>query len=171
MLINNFEAALYQICSLLLAPTLIVIVLALLYSLYASGSLLLEAWLRRQGKQQWELTRYARDQNVASDDLELFIMKQLELLRLTSRCSPLFGLVATLIPMGPALLALSENDTASVGSNMVVAFSGVTLALIAAALSFIVVNIRRRWLFEELRAIERGRSAISSSGTAIPQGV
>ncbi len=37
---------------------------------------------------------------------------------------------------------------------MVVAFSGVTLALIAASLSFWILNIRRRWLFEELRVIE-----------------
>lgn len=38
---------------------------------------------------------------------------------------------------------------------MVVAFSGVTLALIAASLSFVVLNVRRRWLLEELRLVER----------------
>jgi biopolymer transport protein ExbB/TolQ len=56
--------------------------------------------------------------------------------------------------MGPALLALADNNTATVGQSMVVAFSGVTLALIAASLSFWILNIRRRWLFEELRVIE-----------------
>ena len=58
----------------------------------------------------------------------------------------------------PALLALSENDTASIGQNMVIAFSGVTLALIAASISFVILNIRRRWLFEELRTIEKSDS-------------
>ena len=155
MLAAEFESTLYQISAVFLVPTLVIIVVALLYSLYESGSLIVEAWLRTQGKHKSALSVYAQQSRIESADLELKIMKQLEPLRLTSRSAPLFGLVATLIPMGPALLALSENDTASVGSNMIVAFSGVTLALVAAALSFITLNIRRRWLFEELRDIER----------------
>lgn len=39
----------------------------------------------------------------------------------------------------PSRLALAENEVASVGSNMVVALAGVTQALIAASLSFVVL--------------------------------
>ncbi len=159
MLITELEGALYQISAVFLVPTLLIILVALLYSLYAFGALMLEVWLRFRGHTPAVLQAMPDFQELESDDLELRIMKQLELLRLTSRCTPLLGLVATLIPMGPALLALSENDTASVGSNMVVAFSGVTLALIAASLSFLIVNIRRRWLFEELRVIEKAQQS------------
>ncbi len=59
-----------------------------------------------------------------------------------------------MIPMGPALLALGSNDGASVGENLVVAFSSVILALISASITFFIYTIRRRWLLEELRAIE-----------------
>jgi len=154
---QNFESLLYQVSAVFLLPALLIIIAALLYSLYASGSVVTEAWLRRNSSQGGALTAYAHSTGLASDDLELWIMRRLELLRMTSRVTPLLGLVATLIPMGPALLALSQNDTATIGNNMVLAFSGVTLALIAASLSFAILNIRRRWLLEELRQIERER--------------
>ncbi|MDC6684484.1 MotA/TolQ/ExbB proton channel family protein, partial [Leclercia adecarboxylata] len=37
----------------------------------------------------------------------------------------------------------------------VVAFSAVILALVASSISFYVLTVRRRWLLQELRAIER----------------
>lgn len=159
MIGSHLESLLYQVSAFFLVPALLLIVIALVYTVYALGGLLSEAWLRRKDQRTTELSLYAERSGIRSDDLELLIMRKLELLRLTSRVTPLLGLVATLIPMGPALLALSENDTASIGSNMVVAFSGVTLALIAASLSFVVLNIRRRWLLEELRVIERAGEA------------
>ena len=157
MLSSQLESVFYQISAMFLLPALLCIVAALLYTLYASGSLLSEALMRRNKAYRSALSDYARQPGIVSDDLELWILHRLEWLKLTSRVTPLLGLVATLIPMGPALLALSENDTSAVGSNMVVAFSGVTLALIAASLSFVLLNIRRRWLFEELRDIERAQ--------------
>lgn len=60
-----------------------------------------------------------------------------------------------MIPMGPALLALSRGDAASVGENLVVALSAVILALVAASVTFLVLTVRRRWLLDELRALER----------------
>jgi biopolymer transport protein ExbB/TolQ len=84
-------------------------------------------------------------------------MKRLEWLRIVSRTAPMLGLVATMIPMGPALLGLSRGDAKSVGENLAVAFSAVILALVAASITFFVLTIRRRWLLEELRTVERAR--------------
>jgi biopolymer transport protein ExbB/TolQ len=53
--------------------------------------------------------------------LELFILKQLEWLRITTRSTPMLGLIATMIPMGPAMLALTESNIDGVGENLVVA--------------------------------------------------
>lgn len=154
-MIANLDGLLYQLANIFLLPALLLIILALAYSLYSLGAMLLEAIFQRRGNVTTELTNFAGQLDVSSDDLELWIMQKLEFLRMTSRVTPLLGLVATLIPMGPALLALSENNTAVVGENMVVAFAGVTLALIAASISFVILNIRRRWLFSELRQIEK----------------
>ena len=154
MMASSLETILYQISSIFLWPALLLIIFALCYTLFSAGKLMSDSWLRRQGHRRGKLSAYAKDTAWASEDLELWIMRELELIRLVSRITPLLGLVATLIPMGPALLSLSENNTAAVGQNMVVAFAGVTLALIAASLSFAVLNVRRRWLFEELRLVE-----------------
>ena len=37
---------------------------------------------------------------------------------------------------------------------MVVAFSSVILALVAASLTYLVLTVRRRWLLQELRMFE-----------------
>lgn len=158
---NNLEALLYQLSSIFLWPALLLIIVALCYTLFCAGQLIMDTWFRRQGNTRGPLSHFAESSNGITDDLELWIIRHLEPLRLTSRITPLLGLVATLIPMGPALLALSENNTAVVGQSMVVAFSGVTLALIAASLSFWVLNIRRRWMFEELRVIEREQEQLA----------
>jgi len=43
---------------------------------------------------------------------------------------------------------------------MVVAFSGVTLALIGASIAHYVLTVRRRWLLQDLRAVEHAREAV-----------
>ena len=71
----------------------------------------------------------------------------------------MLGLVATMIPMGPALLALTRSDAQGVGDNLVVAFSAVILALVSASITFFILTIRRRWLLQELREMERAGEA------------
>ena len=38
---------------------------------------------------------------------------------------------------------------------MVVAFSSVIVALVAASITFFILTVRRRWLLQELRCVER----------------
>lgn len=156
---NLFEAALYDVAKLFLFPVLVLIVAALAYSLFVLGAFLVEAWQRWRGRYRSRLAAFAGDTQAPSDDLELWIMRRLEWLRIVSRSAPMLGLVATMIPMGPALLALTNNDAKALGGNLVVAFSAVILALVAAAISFFVLTIRRRWLLQELRSVERARAA------------
>lgn len=160
-MIFDFETILYEVSAVFLVPALVAILVSLVYSLLTLGSFLMELAQRYSGRKRGALTQYYRKTSADSDDLELWIMRRLEPLRLVSRVAPLLGLVATLIPMGPALMALTSGESAEMASNLVVAFSGVTLALIAASLAFFVLNIRRRWLLEELRVIETGAEAVS----------
>ncbi len=152
---NDFELGLFEVSHLFLVPVLALIAAALAYALVVLGMFFVEAIQRWRGAYRPVLSGAATH----SDDLELAIMKRLEWLRIVARTAPMLGLVATMIPMGPALLALSRGDAASVGENLVVAFSAVILALVAASITFFVLTIRRRWLLEELRAVERAREA------------
>ena len=153
------ESTLYELARLLLVPVLLLILLALGYALFSLGGFAVEGWQRRRRTYRSPLLAFHRRTGAASDDLELWIMRRLEWLRITARCTPMLGLIATMIPMGPALLALTTGDARSVGENLVVAFSAVILALAAASLSFLILTVRRRWLLEELRGIERQKAA------------
>ncbi|WXL27419.1 MotA/TolQ/ExbB proton channel family protein [Ectopseudomonas mendocina] len=152
---NTFEFSLYELTRWFLTPVLILILLALAYAFVALGSFAAEAWQRRSGRYRSVLARWKTTHGGNSDDLELLIMQRLEWLRVVSRSTPMLGLVATMIPMGPALLALTQNNSQGIGENLVVAFSAVIVALLAASISFFILTIRRRWLLQELRAIER----------------
>lgn len=152
---NTFEAGLYDLARLFLVPVLVLIVAALAYAFVALGAFLLEALQRRHGGYRSQLAAFRQRTGAASDDLELWIMRRLEWLRIVARSAPMLGLVATMIPMGPALLALSNNDAKAIGEGLAMAFSAVILALVAAAIAHLVLTIRRRWLLQELRAIER----------------
>ncbi|TDR88201.1 MotA/TolQ/ExbB proton channel family protein [Enterovirga rhinocerotis] len=157
----SLETGLYALAQLFLLPVLVLIVVALAYAFAALGGFAIEALQRARRTYRSPLLARARDPAATSDDLELLIMRRLEWLRIVARSAPMLGLVATMIPMGPALLALSNNDAKALGGNLVVAFAAVILSLVAAALAFLILTIRRRWLLEDLREVERTRGLAS----------
>ncbi len=156
---NAIEKTLYDLSHIFLVPVLLLILAALAYSFIAMGGFLWEAFKRRNGSYRSALLNWHARHGGTTDDAELWILKRLEMLRVVSRTAPMLGLVATMIPMGPALLALTRSDAQSVGENMVVAFSSVILALVSASLTFLIMTVRRRWLLEELRQLERRQEA------------
>jgi biopolymer transport protein ExbB/TolQ len=156
---NLLETSLYDLAHLFLLPVLLLILAALAYAFVSLGAFLLEVWQRWRGSYRSRLAAHHDRVGGSSDDLELWILKRLEWLRITSRTAPMLGLVATMIPMGPALLALTRNDAQGVGENLVVAFSAVILALIAASITFLILTVRRRWALQELRDIERAKES------------
>lgn len=159
----EIETLLYAVSRVFLAPVMLLIAAALGYALFMLGAFAVEAWQRRRSSHLRALfvfadrATYGNGNRLTSDDIELWIMRQLEWLRIVSRSAPMLGLIATMIPMGPALLALGNNDGAAVGRNMVAAFSAVILALLAASICFFILTIRRRWLLQDLRDLERQR--------------
>ena len=102
---NGLELSLYEVSRLFLLPILFLIGLALTYAFVALGMFLAESVQRWRGSHHPTFRPGAH-----SDDLELSIIRRLEWLRIVSRTAPMLGLVATMIPMGPALLALSRGD-------------------------------------------------------------
>jgi biopolymer transport protein ExbB/TolQ len=162
----NPEILMYQTGQLFLMPTLIVIALLFLYSFYALGAFIMQWWQRRRVAISFEETRgfplvaWARAMPSSSEeDLDVTAHKLLELPRIATRVAPMLGLVATMIPMGPALKGLSDGNLAQVSNSLTVAFSAVILALIAAAITYWIVSVRRRWLAEEMAWLLSQRAA------------
>ncbi|SMB21092.1 conserved membrane protein of unknown function [Sterolibacterium denitrificans] len=153
------EVMMYQVGQIFLIPTLLVISVMFLYSFYALGAFLVQGWQRKRGGRNgmagtaggYPLILWARSRpGISDDDLDVIAHKMLETPRLATRIAPMLGLVATMIPMGPALKGLSDGNLAQVSDNLAVAFSAVILALIAASITYWIVSVKRRWLAEEL---------------------
>lgn len=156
---QSLEVMMYQVGQIFLIPTLLVISVMFLYSFYALGAFLVQGWQRKRGGRSgmagaaggYPLVLWARKQpGLSDDDLDVIAHKMLETPRLATRIAPMLGLVATMIPMGPALKGLSDGNLAQVSDNLAVAFSAVILALIAASITYWIVSVKRRWLAEEL---------------------
>ena len=158
---NALESFLYEISKFFLTPVLVVLCLMFVYALFAFGMLLFDLVLRRlRGRGVQALRLYARKHPAANQEaLELQLLKLIEPLRITSRVAPMLGLVATMIPMGPALVAVSSGNAGGIAQNLVVAFSAVIVALLSAAITYLVLSVRRRWLLAELNDLLDERHA------------
>ena len=153
------ELTMYQISQLFLLPTLVLIAALFLYAFWILGEFLVLALRRKNGKGRPLLAHFIHQPRLSDDELDVFAHKLLENQRIASRVTPMLGLVATMIPMGPALKSLSDGNLADVSHNLTIAFSAVILALIAASITYWAVNVRRRWLAEELLEIQALRGA------------
>ncbi|MDR2452091.1 MAG: MotA/TolQ/ExbB proton channel family protein [Candidatus Accumulibacter sp.] len=160
------ETLMYQTSQIFLTPTLAVIALLFLYAFYALGAFVMQWWQRRRAAipsdetQGFPLVAWARARpGCSGEDLDVTAHKLLELPRVATRVAPMLGLVATMIPMGPALKGLSDGNLAQVSDSLTVAFSAVILSLIAAAITYWIVSVRRRWLAEELAWLLSQRAA------------
>lgn len=165
---NAIESFLYEISKFFLTPVLILLCLMFVFSLFALGTLLFD-WLLRlfRGRSRQPLHLFALARPACTQEsLELHLLKLIEPLRIVSRVAPLLGLVATMIPMGPALIAVSSGNAQGMAENLVVAFSAVIIALMSAAITYLALTVRRRWLLQELDALLTARAAqpLPSSG-------
>lgn len=156
------EMSMYQLGQIFLFPTLALVSLLFLYAFWLLGHFALQAWQRRNGGGRPLLARFREAPNLNGDELDVYAHTLLEAPRIASRVTPMLGLVATMIPMGPALKSLSDGNLAQVSENLMVAFSAVILALIAASITYWIVNVRRRWLAEELLEVEALRQQAGS---------
>lgn len=153
----SLENTMYDVAQLFLLPTLILIAVLFLFAFWSLGEFAMIAWRRRGDGGRPLVRAYQANRTLTDDELDLKAHTMLEAPRVASRVTPMLGLVATMIPMGPALKSLSDGDLAQVSHNLTVAFSAVILALIAASITFWVTNVRRRWLAEEIVHIARLR--------------
>ena len=102
----NIESGFAQVAQSLLWPVLVLVGLAFVYALWTGGATLMEAW-QRWRQPQYRSLRVAP--GLSMEELELQLVRQVEPVRLLSRLSPMLGLIATMIPLGPALQSVAAG--------------------------------------------------------------
>ncbi len=109
--------------------------------------------LVRQKKALLELTNHpmfsTRMLESLADDLieeeQAHYDRMLSATNLVAKLAPMAGLLGTLIPLGPGIIALGQGDTLTLSQSMLTAFDTTIAGLIAAAVCLVISTIRRRW--------------------------
>jgi len=73
---------------------------------------------------------------------------------LVTRLGPMLGLMATLIPLGPGLIALGEGDTKTLADSLLTAFDATVTGLAAGGLAYAISRQRKRWYEDNLSSLE-----------------
>ena len=117
------------------------------------------------------LVKIANNHNLGDEAIKAFAAKLIEeeestLLKVTNktdilvRLGPIFGLLGTLIPLGPGLSALGTGDITTLAQSLTIAFDTTVTGLTIGALGFIVSKYRKQWYESDLTTTETVAEAI-----------
>lgn len=73
---------------------------------------------------------------------------------LIAKVAPMFGLMGTLIPLGPGIIGLAQGDTKTLSDSILIAFDTTVAGLISAAVSFVISGIRKGWYEQYIIGLE-----------------
>ena len=71
-----------------------------------------------------------------------------------AKLGPMFGLLGTLIPLGPGIIALGRGDTYTLSTSLLVAFDTTIVGLFVAAFAMVISTIRKRWYDSYMESFE-----------------
>ena len=71
-----------------------------------------------------------------------------------AKLGPIFGLLGTIIPLGPGIVALGGGDTLTLSQSLLTAFDTTVAGLISAAIAMVFSTIRKNWYSEYMSILE-----------------
>lgn len=71
-----------------------------------------------------------------------------------SKVAPLLGLMGTLIPLGPGIVALGQNNIVLLSQSLLLAFDATVCGLVCAILALIVSKVRSGWYADYIETLE-----------------
>ena len=98
-------------------------------------------------------TREALARQIISDE-ESRYSKITKFTDIIARVAPMFGLMGTLIPLGPGLIALAQGDTKTLSESLLIAFDTTVAGLISAAVAYVISGIRKGWYEKYMVGLE-----------------
>lgn len=118
--------------------------------------------LRRQKDALLELLNHPDFNGEMRETLAVRLLEQeqdrydriVKLSELLARLAPMFGLLGTLIPLGPGIIALGQGDTYTLSTSLLMAFDTTVAGLVAAAFATVISTVRRGWYREYASILE-----------------
>ena len=174
MNIQSLEITMAKTSEFLMAPVIVLICLLVVYAIYALGRFFSQYFVRKQNKLAYvrqitstnneQVTTHSgypihnyfiKNPTASEDELEVVALKQLENLRIVTRIAPMLGLIATMIPMGPALQALADGNIQGISESLIIAFAAVIWGMVISSLTFWPASVKKRWCAVELINIRK----------------
>ena len=93
-------------------------------------------------------------------DEEEHYRKNLRLPETLLRLGPMFGLLGTLIPLGPGLIALGKGNTQVLSESLLTAFDTTALGVMIAAVAFVIYQVRKGWYRRYAQGLESIMEAV-----------
>lgn len=116
-------------------------------------------------RQKKALNELIREDKMDSENREIYAaqllfeeeehyQKYLRWPQMISKLGPMFGLLGTLVPLGPGLMALSEGNTALLSQSLLIAFDTTSAGVVIAAVALVITQIRKQWYRSYAQALE-----------------
>lgn len=83
---------------------------------------------------------------------------------IAAKVAPMLGLMGTLIPLGPGIIALGQGDTQTLSNSLQFAFDTTVMGLATAVVCFLAARVRRRWYADYLVSMEAAFNAVLEKG-------
>lgn len=90
---------------------------------------------------------------------------------LISKVAPMFGLMGTLIPLAPGLIALGQGDTKTLSDSLLIAFDTTVAGLVSAAVALLISSVRKSWYAGYSSSLEAVLDAVLDCGNEPAQKV
>lgn len=84
--------------------------------------------------------------------------------RTMSKIAPMLGLMATLIPLGPGIVAMGSGDTQTLADSLNTAFDGTVAGLVTAVVCLVATGLRKRWYDDYLVSMEAAFNTLLEKG-------
>lgn len=118
--------------------------------------------LKTQKEALVEITKHSDFNNLMLESLAANLLEReqerydakLKPTDLLSKLGPMFGLLGTLIPLGPGIIALGQGDTMTLSQSLMTAFDTTIAGLIVAAIAIVISTIRRGWYNNYMSVLE-----------------
>ena len=148
-----FHKILRAVAGAMEIPDVVFLVLALGFAVFSVGWLICEYFTEHRHMRE-DLPRLLDALRERGADTALLILLEreqshydhiLKCTELVSKLAPMLGLLGTLIPLGPGIIALGQGDTQTLSTSLLTAFDTTIVGLCAAAVCLVVTTLRKRW--------------------------
>lgn len=118
--------------------------------------------LKRHKELLVELTRHESITDTERESLAVRLVgaeqavfdRRVKVTDLIAKIGPMLGLMGTLIPLGPGIIALGQGDTITLSNSLLVAFDTTVAGLVCAFIALIISAVRKVWYRNYMSVVE-----------------